>query len=458
MHRKTSGEIVQGALYRIILKDKTVHEGIFVSQSEGFVYIKLSSGYNIGISKESIESAEMLHREKGEEDFSKIDISDADGGADAHKNAHGKNAEIMILHTGGTIASKVDYATGAVNAKFTPEDMLALFPELKSIATIDSRLVRNMWSEDMRLEHYNILAKEIESALKNKSLKGIILTHGTDTMHYTASALSFMFESLPVPVVLVGSQRSSDRPSSDAAMNLLSAAFFISNAKENGANGIFICMHESNDDKYCSILPAQNARKLHSTRRDAFRCVNCNPVARVNFEKREIEILPRKHSSFAQNDGAEPHNHKAKLFNPKIRVGILRSRPGLLPEEFDVYENFDGLILEGTGLGLMPIGYIDEETAPNAEIFQKIKKIAASKVVCITSQTIFGRINMNVYSPGRRLRELGILGHNLNMTTESAYIKLCWLLSNYSMEEAKKLYSENLRGEISQRSEKEEFI
>lgn len=443
---------IEGHKYSISLKDESIQEGIFVFENDSFIYLKLGSGYNIGIAKVNISSSSEIEKKSGK-------------GAKDSKSPSEKinDPEILIMHTGGTIASKVDYTTGAVNTKFTPDEMLDLFPELRNMARIDSKLIRNMWSDDMRLEHYNILAREIEKATEIKSLKGIILTHGTDTLHYTSSALSFMFERLPFPVVIVGSQRSSDRPSSDAALNLLSAAFFISKFNEHNLKGVFVCMHESSNDSSCVILPPQNIRKLHSSRRDAFKCVNCGPLAKVNFEHKKIELIAAKNNIPEDNSADGETNHAKektglKLFNPDIKVGILKSRPGLYPEEFKVYEKFDGLILEGTGLGHFPIEQIDDETKLNKKIFDEIKKIASNKVVCMTTQTVFGRVNLNVYSPGRLLKDAGVLGHNLDMISETAYIKLSWLLSNYTLEEAKKLYSQNLRGEISERSEKEEFL
>jgi glutamyl-tRNA(Gln) amidotransferase subunit D len=444
-------QFTQGKKYKIISRDESINEGVFFFENDNFIYLKLESGYNIGIAKGNIASSEEIlrgnsKREKSKEE-KKIPIVV-------------ENPEILILHTGGTIASKVDYSTGAVNAKFTPSEMLDLFPELRHIAKIDSMLVRNMPSDDMRFGHYNQIAEKIKKACENKTLKGIILTHGTDTLHYTASALSFMFENLPIPVILVGSQRSSDRPSSDAALNLISAAYFISRSHESEMNGVFICMHESTNDTSCIILPAQNTKKMHSSRRDAFKCVNCGAVARINYEEKRIEFLEKKneHTKDTEQKKDIAKDIALKLFNPDIKIGIIKSRPNLFAEELKIYEKYDGLILEGTGLGHFPIGYEDEESKPNKKILEQLRKLSAKIPVCMTAQTGFGRINMNVYSPGRTLKSFGILGHNLDMTSETAYIKLAFLLSNYSAEETRVIYATNLRGEISQRSEKEEFI
>ncbi len=420
----------QGKKYSLTLKDNSVMEGVFVSETSKHVFLKLKSGYNAGFSKEKIRERKEVGSVKRQE--AKLSPAKSVGG----------KPKIVILHTGGTIASKVDYATGAVTPRFSPEEIIGMYPELSGIARIESRLVSNIPSDDMNFHHYNLLGREISKAVKEKGLKGIILTHGTDTLHYTSAALSFALEGLPIPVVLVGSQRSSDRPSSDAALNLLSAAYFIANTK---AKGVFVCMHDNVNDSACALLKGVNARKMHSTRRDAFESVNTKPFAFVDFNREKIDYKEETRSS--------SESFSFKPFNEKVSVGIIRSRPGLTPEELKPYEEFDGLILEGTGLGHFPIGSIDKSTEKNKEILGFIKKFASSKAACMTTQTIHGRVNLNVYSPGRILKEAGVLGHNLDMTTETAYVKLAWLLSNYDKEKARKLYHENLRGEISTRSD-----
>lgn len=347
--------------------------------------------------------------------------------------------KISILHTGGTIASKVDYKTGGVSAKFSEKDLLELYPEIKSIAKISSRLIRNMLSEDMNFNHYNLLAKEIQKEVK-KGIEGIIITHGTDTLHYTSAALSFILENLPIPVILVGAQRSSDRASSDATLNLISALNFID---KTDFIGVAICMHESINDNSCLILPATKTRKLHSSRRDAFKAINSKPIAKVSKDKVEsIDYIHKKPEG----------KFEIKLFNPKIKIGIIKTHPNMLSEEFKNYSKFHGLIIEGTGLGHLPINKIDSFTQENQKILNEIKKLAKKIPIIMTSQCIFGRINMNVYSTGRKLQEVGVLGNLHDMTTETAFIKLVWLLSNFKKEQIHKLITETIRGEISNRT------
>lgn len=398
------------------------YEGILMpSMKNGILLLKLDNGYNIGI------------REKG----SKIKVlKKLKETKDTHSKVH-QNKElpkITILHTGGTIASQVDYETGAVIARFTPEEIIAMFPELQKVAQVDSKLLRNMWSGDMRFAHYNIMAKAVAQDMKK--VKGIIITHGTDTMGYSAAALSFMLEGLQIPVIFVGAQRSSDRGSTDAAVNLVCAAHFIT---KTDFKGVAICMHEGMDDTSCVILPACKTKKLHSSRRDAFKPVNALPIARVTKEG-AVTWISRPEEKAAE--------FKLTMMNEKLKVGIVRFHPNFFAAELEHYKKFDGLIIEGTGLGNGPVDVIDKETKEHDKILKMIGTLAKKIPVVMTTQCIFGRIDMDVYAYGRKLQQAGVIGNGTNMLTETAFVKLAWLLSNHK-KYVKELYMKNLRGELS---------
>lgn len=410
-----------GDKVRVETKDN-FFEGVLMPSS-GNIVVKLSSGYNVGLDKKEIKNVKVL--EKHKEKISKsLKLETSKG----KKN-------ITILHTGGTIASKVDYETGAVIARYTPEEIVTQFPELNELANINSRLISNMFSEDMRFSNYNTLAKEIEKEIKNGT-DGIVITHGTDTLHYTSAALSFILEGLNIPVILVGAQRSSDRGSSDAAMNLICAVEFI--LKTEFAE-VGVCMHKVSSDDICWLLPGLKCRKLHSSRRDAFRPVNAKQYAEINYNTKIVQIID---NSFRPREKREL---KLKLFK-EVKVGILKSKPNMFVDELKIYSKYDGLILEGTGLGHMPI----DQHAENKEIFNELKKLAKKIPVVMTTQTLFGRVNMNVYSNGKVLKDIGILGDQLDLSAETAYIKLAWLLSNHP-EHARIMMHENLRGELNNR-------
>ncbi|HLD02749.1 MAG TPA: Glu-tRNA(Gln) amidotransferase subunit GatD [Candidatus Nanoarchaeia archaeon] len=406
-----------------------VFRGILLpSSNDETLFLKLDSGYNIGISRKKVKNMKKLENVTFEEKIK----------APIPRNPKLKN--ITILHTGGTIASEVDYKTGAVTSRFSPEEIVMMFPELEGIVNIDSRLIRNMFSDDMNIPHYNILAKEIEKEVK-KGVDGIIITHGTDTMHYTSAALSFILEDLPIPVILTGSQRSSDRGSTDGGFNLACAARFI--AQSNLA-GVAICMHASSSDDFCNIIHGCKARKLHSSRRDAFKSVNDDPIARVS--KANVEFIKKEHK---QRDSKL--KLRLRLFDEKVKVGLLKAHPGMKADEITFYSKYDGLILEGTGLGHFPVSKIDEFTSENDKIYNEIKKLSSKIPVAMTSQCIFGQIDLDVYSNGKKLLGAGVIGNQLSMTPETAYIKLLWLIGNHDKKDIKALFSRNLRGEISER-------
>lgn len=422
-----------GDRVKVVTADESI-EGVLMPEEKEFVVLKLDTGYNMGIDKKRVREIHVVKEYREQK-------------AEAPKAEQKKGLPtITILHTGGTIASKVDYETGGVVAHFSPDELLGMFPELKDIANIKSRLVRQMFSEDMRFAHYNLLAHEVEKDIK-AGVDGIIITHGTDTLHYTSAALSFMLNNLGVPVILVGAQRSSDRGSTDAALNLLSAAFFIVASKDFAE--VALCMHESTDDDWCAILPGTKSRKMHSSRRDSFQAINVAPWARVNIREKKVDLLRTGYRKRAKTTPS------VRPFKDNLKIGLLKVHTNMYASEFEAYKGFDGLILEGTGLGHLPINEIDEFTKEHAKIAETIKKLTqAGTIVAATTQTIYGGIDMNVYSTGRKMQELGIIGNGTDMTPETAFIKLAWLLSNAPKDKVKELYSTNLVGEISERLEK----
>jgi glutamyl-tRNA(Gln) amidotransferase subunit D len=422
-----------GDRVKVVTQEEGI-EGVLMPDEKEFVMLKLDTGYNMGIDKKRVKEIILIKEHKGKE-------------LETPKAEQKKGLPtIAILHTGGTIASKVDYETGGVISKFKPEEMLEMFPELKEIANIKSRLIRQMFSEDMRFAHYNILAKEIEKEIK-EGVDGIIVTHGTDTLHYTGAALSFMLQNLGVPVILVGAQRSSDRGSTDAALNLIAAAFFITASKDFAE--VALCMHENISDEWCDILPGTKSRKMHSSRRDAFQAINVTPWARVNVKEKKVDLLRTGYRKRAKTTVG------VRLFKENLKIGLLKVHPNFTAQEIEFYKGFDGLIVEGLGIaGNVPINEIDEATKEHTKIANAIKSLTqAGTIVAATTQTISGGINMNVYSTGRKMQELGMIGNLTDMTPETAFIKLAWLLSNETKEKAKEMYSKNICGEISARLE-----
>jgi len=422
-----------GDRVKVIASDE-IREGILMPNEEtDSVVIKIDNGYNIGIDRKRVKEIKVVEKYKAKEEAAK---------KEAKKDF--KKPSITILHTGGTIASKVNYEVGGVIAKFSPEELMEMFPELNKIANFDSKLIEQMFSEDMRFEHYKKIAGAVKKEVQ-KNADGIIITHGTDTLGYSAAALAFMLENVNIPVLLVGAQRSSDRGSSDAASNLICAAEFI--AKTDFA-GVAICMHENTSDNSCAILPATKARKLHTSRRDAFKPVNDSIIARIDYDTRKIEFIRKDYSKKTDKklivkDGFEE------------KVGLIKCHPNMFRQQFDFFKGYKGLVIEGTGLGHAPV---DPPNRLNINILESIKSLVKSgTVVAMASQCLFGSVHPHVYTAAINLSDAGVI-YCKDMLPETAFVKLAWLLGNYKKEEAKELMAKNLRGEINERLLKDEFL
>ena len=348
-------------------------------------------------------------------------------GAGAEVEAEGGLPTVAILSTGGTIASKVDYRTGAVTSQFTAEDILDAIPELRKIANYRTKVVYSILSENMRAEYWITLARAIAEEIE-KGADGIIVTHGTDTLGYTASALSFMIKT-PVPIVLVGSQRSADRPSSDNAMNAICAASVaVSDIAE-----VSVVMHGTTSDDYCLIHRGTRVRKMHTSRRDAFRSINAQPIGRIDYPSCKIETFTeyarRGERKFTLRDRMEP------------KCAILRYTPGMSPEllRFCSLSGYKGIVIDGTGLG-----HVASDWIPLIE-FATAEEIP----VVVTSQCINGRICDRVYDTGRDMLRAGAI-EGEDMLSEVALVKLMWALGQgWSYEEVCARMKEDLAGEIS---------
>ena len=432
-----------GDYVEAITADETI-KGTLLQSPEletAVAIIKLPSGYNIGISKAKIKKISQLQQQQKETSSATVAV------AKKEEKTKTKLPRISILHTGGTIASKVDYKTGAVYSGFKPEDLLGMFPELAGIADFDSVFISNMWSDDLRFTHFGLIAKAIEKEVK-KGVDGIIIGMGTDNLAVASAAMAFIVESTPVPVIFVGAQRSSDRGSSDAAINLTCAATFIA---KSDFSGVAICMHENMSDNDCLILPACKTQKLHTSRRDAFRPVNTTAISRVNYDSKSVTMLT---SDYQRKD-----KNRKLVLKPKMeeKVGLLKIHINMFPEQFSFFKGYKGLVIEGTGLGHTPGQAPNELAAIHKKIYPAIKSVIESGcTVVMASQCLYGRVQMHVYDKGTDLTSLGIIPGE-DMLPNTAFVKLAWLLGNYEKKEVNELITKNLRGEITERTEPNSF-
>lgn len=402
-------------------------KGILINETQEYYTIKLSSGYNATLKK---EQTKIITSSKTNHEFKKPTISKQDESPNL--------PTVAIFHTGGTIASKIDYQTGAVSSKFTPEELLGLYPELNALANLKPKMIANLSSEDMRFEHYNLLLEAIQESIA-EGVDGIIISHGTDTMHYSSAALHYGLRNLNIPVLLVGAQRSSDRASSDAYLNLKASLEFISNQKnqENKFRRVGICMHNTISDDEFVILDGLNAKKMHSSRRDAFKQINYAPAALIS--KKGISIV--RDELFTLN----PKN-KVEIFkyDVSLKIGFFKAHPHLFPEEIRALSFYDGIVIDGTGLGHIAVSEFDQYTKINRENLGAIRKLQEKTKVAVGVQTVSGQTNLNIYSSGRYLLETGVLGQGWNLTTETLFTRLAHCLSY--KEHFDEMWDSNLEG------------
>ena len=415
-------EFQQGDRIRIE-KDGVGYEGIVMPSTTHHIVLKMSNGYNAGISPENTKITLLQKAEKAQ------DVGSASLSA-AKKATKGKLPQVSILSTGGTIASKIDYRTGAVTARFSADDILKAIPELTEIADFSGRAIYNILSENMRTEYWEELAMAVVEEIRGGA-DGIIIAHGTDTMMYTAAALSFMIQT-PVPIVFVGSQRSADRPSSDNAMNAICAAkVAVSDIAE-----VCVVMHGSESDDICDIHRATKVRKMHTSRRDAFRSINSEPIGFVDYHTGEIHT---------HLDYTKRNSHEFQLRGSfESKCALVKFTPGASPDIISYYldAGYKGIVIEGTGLG-----HVSSYWVPMI-----VRATSMNVPVVITSQCLHGRVCDRVYDTGRDMLKAGAI-EGEDMLPEVALVKLMWVLSQSSdIITVRKMMAENISFEINEKS------
>jgi glutamyl-tRNA(Gln) amidotransferase subunit D len=400
------------------------YTGIVLPRSETadplHIVLKLRSGYNIGIRADRVSSVDIYGRKEAH-----YKIPEKEFPYDPVK------PRVKLLGTGGTIASRLDYRTGAVIPAFSPGELYGSVPELADICNLETEKLFGVFSENMGPEQYIATAKAIGREIE-KGVQGVVIGHGTDTMHHTAAILSFMVQNSPVPIVMVGSQRSSDRPSSDAALNLMHS---VKTAAESDIAEVMVCMFGPTSDTYGLLHRGTRVRKMHSSYRSTFRTIGDIPIAMVSREK----ITPLR------QDYKRRRKDKDVVINTAFeeRVAIVYYYPNMKPDIIDslIDNGYKGIIIAGTGLGHV-----------NKPLYPALKRAQDKKIaVYMTVQTLWGYVQMYVYDTGRDMMELGVVPA-ANLLPEVGYVKLAWALGQTNdLDEVKKIMLTPIAGEITER-------
>ena len=419
-----------GDVIRIVDKER-IFEGILIPRSEtntnDHIVVKLKSGYNVGIKITQYTAIKRI----GKGTKPKF-------AAPPIPQQNPDLPKVAIMSTGGTIASRVDYRTGAVRSALSASDLYGVVPELSDIARVETEIIFSLYSENITPQHWGEIAKAVADKISHGA-NGVVIAHGTDTMAYTAAALSFALQNLPVPVIIVGAQRSSDRPSSDAATNLIGA---VEAAARAPFAEVTLAMHQTVSDTVIVFHRGTRVRKCHTSRRDTFKSINARPIATVLAGTKQISMLT--------NDYHKRDPDSEIVLKPTFsdKVALIKFHPGLDPAVIDWYldRGFKGVLLEGSGLGHVSKFCFDAIKTANER----------GVVVAVASQCIWGRVNMNVYDTGRDLLNRGVVPLD-DMFPETALVKLMWVLGQTGdSEKAKKLLKQNVAGEFSPRTLPEE--
>ncbi len=405
---------------------KTIYEGVLleVPKSEkGVVLLKLNSGYNIGFNKKDVSYIKVLRKAKERKEEMKIEKDSA-------------KPNIAMIITGGTIAARLNPTKGGVDWLTDPETLFKFYPSLfEKVNVLKIEVPFMKASEDMDFKDWQKIARVAEKLLNNQNIRGIIITHGTDFLHYTSAALSFFLEDLNKPVVLTYSQRSVDRASSDANLNLQCAALAaISDIAE-----VMLVGHASSDDNFCYAMPGTKVKKLHTSRRDAFKIVNSRPFAKISSN-----VVHKMSDYNVRNKSKVKTDLK---FEDK--VALVKVYPGQDPEILDFYvkKKYKGIVLEMSGLGHVPTKRATKGWT------RKLKEVIdKGLIVCAASQTIYGRLDPLVYSNGREILETGVI-YLEDMLAETALVKLGFVLGHPEWNVKEKML-ENVSHELNDRLEK----
>ncbi|KQC08477.1 MAG: glutamyl-tRNA amidotransferase [Methanolinea sp. SDB] len=388
-------------------------EGTYITERDGKAVIKLDSGYNIGVSHSECDILERWSPAVPPEVVISQDES---------------LPLLSILSTGGTIASRIDYRTGAVTSQFDAADILRAIPGLSTIGRYRTTKLYTILSENMTPGIWQELARAVYNEIR-AGATGVIITHGTDTMAYSAAAVSFMVES-PVPVIFVGSQRSADRPSSDNVMNALCSA----SAATSPLGEVAVVMHDSTSDDRCAVHRGTRVRKMHTSRRDAFQSIGIPPLGYVEYPSLDVKL----------SDHAVTRGEKEPQLSDSLeeKCGLVYFHPGMDAGILECYRGYRGLAIAGTGLGHVNTGLIEGIGS----------LIDEGCVVVMTSQCLHGRVCDRVYDTGRDLLRAGVVEGG-DMLPEVALVKLMWVLGNVpDRERATAMMEMNLAGEINRRS------
>lgn len=335
--------------------------------------------------------------------------------------------KILLIATGGTIASAED--GNGLSPALSGAELASYVPEIEDICELDVLQLMNIDSTNMRPAGWLRIRDAIVQHYAEYD--GFLILHGTDTMAYTAAALSYLIPGNPKPIVLTGSQRPMTSSFTDAKLNLYQALLYAADDLSRDVCIVFGGV----------AIAGTRARKQRTVSTNAFKSVNYPPLAYIRGGKivrsDAFDLVPGLKASLTLQRGATPTKLRSYA-TINDRVAVLKLTPGLNPQLFYALKDaYDALILEIYGLGGIP-DYGDEEPSFKQAIFDWVD---SGRAVVLTTQVPEEGLDLGVYEVGRTYAEQPGILHGADMTTEAIVAKMMWALGQtHDMEELERLF------------------
>lgn len=308
---------------------------------------------------------------------------------------------ILLLATGGTIASKK--SDNGLKPQITPQELLEYIPQVRDICEIEAIQLLNLDSSNMEPQHWKLMVHTIREHYDQ--FDGFVIAHGTDTMAYTAAALSYMIQNTTKPIVITGAQKPIDLEITDAKSNLIDSFLYAADERSQGVQIVF-------DGK---VIAGTRAKKVRSKSYNAFSSIDYPCLAMIQDMNimRYIPMLPYEE---------EVHFYEEMDEN----VFLMKLIPGIKPKVLStIFENYDCIIVESFGVGGIPKSIADD--------FYRLCQQYPKKLVVMATQVAHEGSDMTVYEVGHDMKEYCRFLESYDMTLESVIAKVMWMLGNYDV-------------------------
>ena len=330
--------------------------------------------------------------------------------------------KILLLTTGGTLASKAS-EDGFVPG-MSPDEILRYIPEIQYFCEVKAIPILNIDSSNIQPEDWLLMSRTIREHYD--SFDGFVITHGTDTMAYTASALSYLIQNTGKPIVLTGSQKPVGQKDSDAEQNLFDAFWFCSHKQNTGIYLVF-------DEK--AIIGTRSS-KVRTKSMDAFESINFPVAAHIHYPKPAVHLRLKK-----SKEKKEP------VFFDSIKPGVflLKLIPGIEPGILEyVSRDYDAIVIESYGMGGVPF-------ADRRNFLEQVRRLASQgKILAIATQVKSEGSDLSVYEVGIKALQNAALLQSMDMTIEAVVTKLMWILAQTKdFKEVEKLFYTPVNKDIS---------